>query len=263
MGNKSAKKIRGHDDLLPGEEVVDACYGLGKGFLKLTDTVVTGRMQRYSGDADAATVDPDGSEAAKIDRTGIVAFTDQRLLFLPVKTAIMKPKAVAAAWPLEQVTGATWEKNILAVGFTDGSIGGLHVPRAEHPTAFVDALNALVDPDGCEAQSSPAMTASSSAIANTSASSTVSSLSLIAELRRSGSVPRPTRSACLDRRATHSERTLRSRSANAPRRAASPRRRRARLAAGPVPPDPAGRAPPPAGGACGRARVPTASGSLL
>lgn len=145
MGEKSAKKIRGHGDLLSDEDVTDACYGLGKGFLQLTDLVMTGRMKRYSGAADAATVDPAGSEAAKIDRTGIIALTDQRLLFLPVKTAITKPKAVAAAWPLERVTGATWENNMLAIGFTDGSIGGLHVPRNEHPAEFVQALNAVVD----------------------------------------------------------------------------------------------------------------------
>ena len=116
--------------------------------LQFTDTVMTGRMKRYSADAEARTEDPYGSQGASIDRTGILVFTNQRLLFLPVKTAIMKPKAVAAAWPLDLVTGVTWEKNILAVGFTDGSIGGLHVPRAEHPTDFVTVLNAVVDPEG-------------------------------------------------------------------------------------------------------------------
>ena len=108
-------------------------YGLGKGVLKFTDTMMTGRMKRYSADAEARTEDPSGSQGALIDRTGILAFTNQRLLFLPVKTAVMKPKAVAAAWPLDQVTGVTWEKNILAVGFTDGSIGGLHVHAPSTP----------------------------------------------------------------------------------------------------------------------------------
>jgi hypothetical protein len=145
MGNKSAKKVRGHRDLEAGETVVDACYGLGKGVLAAADFVSLGGVAtQYASDADGRTVDPAGSEGAKIDRTGILCITDRRLLFLPVKTAITKPRTVAAAWPLSGVAGATFERNILAVEFADGSIGGLHVPGAEHPSDFVVALNGLV-----------------------------------------------------------------------------------------------------------------------
>jgi hypothetical protein len=122
--------------------VVDACYGLGKGVLAAADFVSLGGA--YSDDAHTRTVDPAGSEGAKIDRTGILCITDRRVLFLPVKTAIKKPKAVAAAWPLSNVAGVTFEKSILAVEFTDGSVGGLHVPAAEHPSDFVVSLNGLV-----------------------------------------------------------------------------------------------------------------------
>jgi hypothetical protein len=146
MGKKSAKKIQGHRDLEAGEAVVDACYGLGKGVLAAADFVsLGGRAKPYSEAADARTDDPTGSEGAKIDRTGILCITDRRLLFLPVKTAITKPKTVAAAWPLSSLMGATFEKNILAVEFADGSVGGLHVPGAEHPSDFVVSLNGLVD----------------------------------------------------------------------------------------------------------------------
>jgi hypothetical protein len=145
MGNKSAKKILGHADLEAGETVVDACYGLSKGVLAAADFVsLGGRAKPYSEAAGARTADPAGSEGAKIDRTGILCITDRRLLFFPVKTAITKPKAVAAAWPLASVVGATFERNILAVEFADGSVGGLHVPGAEHPSDFVVALHGII-----------------------------------------------------------------------------------------------------------------------
>lgn len=144
MGEKSAKKVRGHGDLVPGEAVADACYGLGKGVLGAADLMKAPGMRQYSMQAERATVDPAGSMAAAIDRTGILAVTDQRLLFLPVKTAVTKPKAVAAAWSLDQVRGAAYDKPMLTVAFADGSIGGLHVPAAEKPNDFVACLNRLV-----------------------------------------------------------------------------------------------------------------------
>lgn len=141
MGEKSAKKVRGHAGLTPGETVADACYGLGKGVLGAADLVKAPGMRHYTMQAEQATTDPAGSMAAGIDRTGIVAVTDQRLLFLPVKTAITKPKAVAAAWPLAQVRGAAYDKPMLTIAFADGSVGGLHVPTNEQPTGFVDEVN--------------------------------------------------------------------------------------------------------------------------
>jgi hypothetical protein len=146
MGNKSAKKIQGHADLETGETVVDACYGHGKGVLAAADFVsLGGRARPASSLADTQTDDPAGTEGAKIDRTGILCLTDRRLLFLPVKTPLTKPKAVTAAWPFASVAGATFERSILAIEFTDGSVGGLHVPGAEHPSDFVVSLNGLVD----------------------------------------------------------------------------------------------------------------------
>lgn len=146
MGEKSAKKVRGHGDLAPGETVADACYGLGKGVLATADLARAPGIRRYSKEAELATDDPAGSMAAAIDRTGILAVSDQRLLFLPVKTAITKPKAVAASWPLTQVQGAAYDKPMLTVAFADGSVGGLHVPAAEKPDGFVAAVNRLVGP---------------------------------------------------------------------------------------------------------------------
>ncbi len=141
MGEKSAKKVRGHAGLTAGESVADACYGLGKGVLAAADLVKAPGMRHYAMQADRATADPAGSLAAAIDRTGILAVSDHRLLFLPVKTAITRPKAIAAAWPLAQVRGAAYDKPMLTVAFVDGSIGGLHVPANEQPAAFVEAVN--------------------------------------------------------------------------------------------------------------------------
>ena len=146
MGEKSAKKVRSHGDLASGEAVTDACYGLGKGVLGAADLAKAPGMRHYSMQADQATADAAGSMASAIDRTGILAVTDQRLLFLPVKTAITKPKAVAAAWPLAQVRGAAYDKPMLTFAFADGSIGGLHVPAAEKPDVFAATLNRLVGP---------------------------------------------------------------------------------------------------------------------
>lgn len=139
MGNKAAKRVRDHPDLLPGEQVLDACWGAGKGLLRMADIATIGGVPgqiRYADEAKAATDGGGGSEAARIDRNGILALTDQRLLFLPVKTAVRKPAAVAAAWPLDQLAGVGFEKPMLVVGFADGSTGGLHVPRAEGPAEF-------------------------------------------------------------------------------------------------------------------------------
>ncbi len=146
MGEKSAKKVRGHGDLTPGETVADACYGLGKGVLAAADQVRAPGIRRYSKQAELATDAPAGSMAAAINRPGILAVTDQRLLFLPVKTAITKPKAVAAAWPLAQVLGAAYDSPMLSIAFADGSVGALHLPTAEKPDDFVAHVNRLVGP---------------------------------------------------------------------------------------------------------------------
>ncbi|MEX0666392.1 MAG: hypothetical protein WD598_16685 [Acidimicrobiia bacterium] len=136
MPKQFVKKIADHDDLEPGEAVIDACYGLGKGVLHLADRIAP---TRYEATADQATDDPAGSEAAKIDRTGILGVSDRRVLFFPVKTVLGRPKAVSAAWSFDQVAGAAYEKPMLTVTFADGSTGGLHVPR--DGDALANAIN--------------------------------------------------------------------------------------------------------------------------
>jgi len=138
VGKKSTKKIEGHGDLAAGEVLIDACYGLGKGFLLMADRAGGPRRHHAYGDeASAATSEPEGSEAARLDRNGILALTDQRLIFLPVKTAVRKPKAVAASWDHAEIADVLYDKPMLTVTFGDGSIGGLHVPRNEKPDDFL------------------------------------------------------------------------------------------------------------------------------
>ena len=122
---------------------MDACYGFGKGVLGVADLVKAPGIRHYSKQAEGATNDPAGSAAAAIDRTGIICVTDRWVLFLPVKTAITKPKEVAAAWPLDAVAGGAYDKPMLTLAFTDGSVGGLHVPRPERPDDFVAHVNRL------------------------------------------------------------------------------------------------------------------------
>jgi hypothetical protein len=147
MGKKSSKKLVGHPDLQPGEQLLDACYGLGKGTLRMADLTRGPKApgaHSYAAQMDGATGGASGAGAAAeaIDRNGILAFTDQRLLFLPVKLAVTKPKAVAAAWRLEDVAATAYERPMLTVTFVDGSVGGIHCPAAEKPKDFVAALDA-------------------------------------------------------------------------------------------------------------------------
>jgi hypothetical protein len=140
MPRRSVKKIQGRPELEPGEEVIDAIYGLGKGLLKLTDLASgVGQSRPWSGTADDVTDDPAGSEAARIDRSGIIALTDRRLLFFPARTAVTKPTALGAAWHLDKVMSAALEKDILVITFADGSVGGLHTGRLGRDIA--DAVN--------------------------------------------------------------------------------------------------------------------------
>jgi hypothetical protein len=149
MGNKSSKKVVGHPDLEPGEQVLDACYGLGKGTLRLADLTRGPKApgaHSYAAQMDGATGGAAGVGAAAeaIDRNGILALTDRRLLFLPVKLAVTKPKAVGAAWRLEDVVATAYERPMLTVTFVDGSVGGIHCPAAEKPKEFVAALQAAL-----------------------------------------------------------------------------------------------------------------------
>lgn len=149
MANKSAKKVREHPDLEPGEEVIDAVWGAGKGLLKMADISTIGGMPgqtNMSGQMASSTDRPEGSAAQVMDRNGIIALTDRRMLFLAVKTAVRKPPAITAGWPFAELAGVRWEKPMLLVDFADGSTGGLYVGSTERPAELVTAAQARLTP---------------------------------------------------------------------------------------------------------------------
>ena len=149
MANKSAKKVREHPDLEPGEEVLDAVWGAGKGLLRMADISTIGGMPgqtNYSGQMAQATDRPEGTAASVMDRNGIIALTDRRILFLAVKTAVRKPAAVTAGWPFAQIAGVRWEKPMLLVDFADGSTGGLYVGGMERAQDLAAAAQARLTP---------------------------------------------------------------------------------------------------------------------
>jgi hypothetical protein len=148
MGRKSLKKVVDHPALQPGERVIDACWGLGRGLLKAADIAgltILDELVRdkptYQHQLDAATTGE--GMGSRIDRNGIIVLTDRRLLWMPVSTAVMKPKQVEAEFALDQVEDIVYDKPILAVRFSDGSAGGVHAGPADKPAAFVQAWRAL------------------------------------------------------------------------------------------------------------------------
>ncbi len=155
MGRSARNKIEGHPDLLAGESVIDACYGLGGSMLKMADAAggaltktidanpVTGTSASpaYSAQADAVRRG-EGMASTIARNNGIVALTDRRLLWCPVKTAIGKPKRIEAAFDRSDVVRVHYERPMLVVEFSDGSTAGLHVPRAQRPADFVSAFEA-------------------------------------------------------------------------------------------------------------------------
>ena len=149
MGRKSLKKVVDHPKLEPGERVVDACWGLGRGALRAAD--IAGRSflnewlssdPGYAEQLDAATAGE--GMAARIDRNGILALTDRRLLWMPVSTAVKKPRDVEAAFALDDIEDIAYDKPILVVRFADGSAGGFHAGPADKPAEFVAAWRSMV-----------------------------------------------------------------------------------------------------------------------
>ena len=148
------RKLRSHPCYLPGEEVIEAIYGLGRGLLAKADQAAWGLGRDaglfnpsagYASAYDRAVEGKDGAGfAAGVEGNGVLALTDLRLLFFAKATVIGRPKNLTAEVSITDVTGAAFERPMVSVTFTDGSICGLHVPRNQRPASFVDALNHAV-----------------------------------------------------------------------------------------------------------------------
>lgn len=52
-----------------------------------------------------------------------------------------RPKTITVEVSTEDLVRATFQRPMVSVAFSDGSICGLHVPRNQKPAAFVEAVN--------------------------------------------------------------------------------------------------------------------------
>ncbi|MEM1441014.1 MAG: PH domain-containing protein [Verrucomicrobiota bacterium] len=152
------KKVAPHPEIAPDEEVLHACYGLSADFVALSNVAASGssavirkRLTTLS-EAEIWSSDfaGDSGLASALTKTGVLALTTKRLLYFAKGTVVGKPKKIVATWPLEQLTAATYSDKILRIRFSDGSIGGLHVPGSQHPKKFLAAFEEMVAGDESE-----------------------------------------------------------------------------------------------------------------
>lgn len=143
------KKVAKHPEIREGEMVLHACYGLSASFTQLGNTAASGlsaaakNQPSLGGNkTDLWDADFDGTDgmASPINQTGVMALTDQRLIYFKKLFAIGSPKEILATWPVDQLVGVTYEGNVLRLTFFDGSMGGLHVPAAQKPKRFLEAF---------------------------------------------------------------------------------------------------------------------------
>lgn len=145
MGDMT-RKLADHRTLEPCESVVEAVWGMGKGFLRAAD-LSGGRSNTPVGrnsyaDEYEAVVEGRAEHGfgGLVDGDGVLALTNQRLLFYKKATARGTPKAITAAIDAAHISRASYDKPMLTVLFDDGWATGLHVPRNQGPDAFVRAI---------------------------------------------------------------------------------------------------------------------------
>lgn len=144
MGNMT-KKMADHPAFAPDEHVVEAVYGLGKGMLKAADLAgrrrVGGSGPDYSGEFETAVKGRDGfGFAAEVEGNGVLVLTSRRLLFFRKATVVGRPKTITAEIPAGELRGAAFDRPMLTVSLSDGSMIGLHVPRNQDPEAMAAAI---------------------------------------------------------------------------------------------------------------------------
>lgn len=131
-------RMKGHPALDDGETLIHACYGLGAKIVAVGNRAAS----RHSNAWDVPQSGEEGLAAA-INRSGVVALTDRRLIFFAKRFSIGTPKAVTAQWPLSQVVSVKFENDNLMIEFEDGSVAGLHVPPLQKPKRFVEKFQSL------------------------------------------------------------------------------------------------------------------------
>lgn len=140
MGKQAVKRVGGVPGLLPDERILEACWTMGSTALTMVG-VSGGRGWRVAAEQATHDLDGQGMAAAVGKHNGILALTDQRLLWCEVKTALGKPKNIDAAFPPGDVADISWGADTLAVKFRDGSSAGLYCPKGEHPDNLIAWFN--------------------------------------------------------------------------------------------------------------------------
>lgn len=130
------KKIQRHAVIQDGETVYQACYGMGAAIVEMANRAVA---QSPTGPGGGWQAEDGTGLAEPIDRTGVVALTDRRLLFFAKRLAIGTPKTLTAEWSLEQISDLSWSDDTLTLAFVDGSRAQLHVPSNQSPQKLVTA----------------------------------------------------------------------------------------------------------------------------
>ena len=131
------KKVQRHVTIQADEVVYQACYGLGATVVQLANRSLSPSQETWS------VPNADKGLASSLNRGGVIAITNKRLLFFAKRFAIGKPGKLTAEWPLSQLTSISWIDPKLSIHFVDDSQASLHVPRNQSPLKLVSAWQAL------------------------------------------------------------------------------------------------------------------------
>ena len=139
MGRQAVKKLAGHPDLIPGEEVKAACWGAGATLMKVSRWTSVVKPEH----SDIKEVEgTEGGRADVIDSNGIMALTARRLLWCPVKTKVGKPERLFG-FEFDEIAELRLDKPILVVELTDGSSGGIRTDFMERPGDLMKAWESI------------------------------------------------------------------------------------------------------------------------
>ncbi len=145
-------KVARHAEIGDDETVLHACYGLSADFVAFSNIAASGgaSVMRNSienlSPADLWRCDFAGESghAAPLTKTGVLALTNRRLIYFQKSVVVGRPKKILATWPIEQLSAAVYHDKVLGIRFSDGSIGGLHVPPSQKPGEFLKAFENVI-----------------------------------------------------------------------------------------------------------------------
>ena len=143
VGKKATKKIVGHSDLLPGEHVIDACWGAGSTMMRWASAATLIVKPNLTRRVERVAVAGSGEGLAEaISSNGILALTDRRVLWCPVKTKLGKPEKIIG-FEFDEIAQIRHDKPLLMVDFKDGSTGGIRSDLMERPGEFMKAYESM------------------------------------------------------------------------------------------------------------------------